>query len=231
MIRAVPNSTRLPAMGARRWGAGPWGNTDPVGGTQILPGGKTGAPPAHPSPASLREPGPPRQTAASRAPHVRAAPARHGTARKGHSWSRARGWDSCRKGSREEGGQGGGWQPHIPDVRGDPSALPSRSWLPSAFLQLLLNATNQPRGPGAALDLPRAPKPWLCWRGTPARANTASAQPKCATSSVSLGHPALRQNGREEISVFVLWLLPGFTHKLSTGAREHTKVEILEINK
>lgn len=154
-----------------------------------------------------------------------------GTARKGHSWSRARGWDSCRKGSREEGGQGGGWQPHIPDVRGDPSALPSRSWLPSAFLQLLLNATNQPRGPGAALDLPRAPKPWLCWRGTPARAITASAQPKCATSSVSLGHPALRQNGREEISVFVLWLLPGFTHKLSTGAREHTKVEILEINK
>lgn len=106
MIRAVPNSTRLPAMGARRWGAGPWGNTDPVGGTQILPGGKTGAPPAHPSPASLREPGPPRQTAASRAPHVRAAPARHG--RDGHGTERAQLEPGSGLGQLQERQQGGG---------------------------------------------------------------------------------------------------------------------------
>lgn len=34
-------------------------------------------------------------------------------------------------------------------------------WLPSTFLQLLLSATNQPRGPADALDLSRALKPWL----------------------------------------------------------------------
>lgn len=88
-------------------------------------------------------------------------------------------------------------------MRGEtPSALPSRSRLPSAFLQLFLSAANRPRAPGEAPpDLPRAPK-------TPAPLAGDSSQSErhiCAarTCSVSLGHPALRQErqGKEHFGL------------------------------
>lgn len=104
MIRAVPNSTRLPAMGARRWGAGPWGNTDPVGGHRSCQGERQEPP--QPIPARPRSESRVRQDKQQRAELRTYALLRHGTAR--HGTERAQLEPGSGLGQLQERQQGGG---------------------------------------------------------------------------------------------------------------------------